>query len=211
METKYFSFSGRRLKLYQLNGDFYAIDVDIAAFFQVPKKQLLLTATRSRAEFTPGDKITLTKTERALFKIPPAGKVIAFNMTGLMHLAFKLHKNDIANAVSVEVIRETSKVFGQMKRTLSIANKIEDIKKSCTKLLIEMEIMQSRVHTDDRDAFMRYKETISETLSQACENSAAIKGDVEKVKGLLKTMPSAFSTIFFNQQGKQNYKNERTS
>jgi len=50
METKYFSFRGRRLKMYRLRGDFYALDADVADFFEVAKKYLLATASRNKAE-----------------------------------------------------------------------------------------------------------------------------------------------------------------
>ncbi|MCB4791830.1 MAG: hypothetical protein LHV68_08080 [Elusimicrobia bacterium] len=65
METKYFSFQGKKLKLYKVRGDYYAIDIDVAEFFGVDKKYLLFTASKHKAKYLKNDKIVLNKKEVA--------------------------------------------------------------------------------------------------------------------------------------------------
>ncbi|MBN1621444.1 MAG: hypothetical protein JW871_02505 [Endomicrobiales bacterium] len=61
LSPKYISFNGRKLKVYPIRKDYYAIDNDVAEFFKVSKKYVLFRSSALKQKYPSSDKIALTK------------------------------------------------------------------------------------------------------------------------------------------------------
>jgi hypothetical protein len=108
MEKEYISFEGRRLRVHRYKSQIFAIDKDIAEFFGVKLEYLRFITNINKKYMTSGScqKVTggifeyIKKCDDSIKK-----SYYVYSFEGIIELAFKIRKGDIASRLSVWVIR----------------------------------------------------------------------------------------------------------
>jgi len=109
---KYISFEGKRIRVYWLRGEYCVIDKDLAEFFSITKKYLLFTASINKKRFSEFDVFLINDIEYHKIKkhnnMLLSGvrrKIYAFNLKGIITIAQRTLKSEIAAKLSIWVIR----------------------------------------------------------------------------------------------------------
>lgn len=202
METIYFSFHGNRLKLYKLRGDYFALAQDISKFFNIDKKYFLFIASKNKNEYTKKDRIVLNKAEFiSIFVNIPIKRpteIYAFGISAVMALSFRINKGDIAPKMSKEVVKGTSQMFKDMRKTLQVSNELKELKQKCTKAIVELEIARSNIPKDNNDIYEKMNNDINEAFDRVHQLDNLIDKNASKIKKLLEDLPENMRNVFFN-------------
>jgi hypothetical protein len=202
METKYFSFQGRKLKLYKLRDDFYALDRDIAAFFEVEKKYLLFAASKNITENKENDIIFLDKTERKNIlketKYPRTAKIFAFNLSAIMTLSFGVNKGPVAHKISIAVVQETTKKIKEMRQIQKLAEKVKKDKNILTKMIVELEIVRKRIAKENTSEYEKINSEVNEKLDAMHLIDKELDLQTEKINKLITACPEPMKSLLFD-------------
>ncbi|MFH1562951.1 MAG: hypothetical protein ABIF11_05990 [Nitrospirota bacterium] len=112
MTNEYISFEGRRLRVHRYKSQIFAIDRDVAGFFGVTLKYLKFITNINKKYMTSGSsqKVTrdifeyIKKCDNSIEK-----SYYVYSFEGIIELAFKINRSDIAARLSVWVIRTLTK------------------------------------------------------------------------------------------------------
>lgn len=108
MTKEYISFEGRRLRVHRYKSQIFAIDRDVAVFFDVNLKYLVFMTNINKKYMTSG---SCQKVTRGIFEyIKKCDNSVeksyyVYSFEGIIELAFKIRQSDIASRLSVWVIR----------------------------------------------------------------------------------------------------------
>jgi hypothetical protein len=202
MKTTYFSFQGKKLKMYKIRDDFYALDSDIAAYFQVNKKYLLSVSSRNKVEYKEPDKILLDKTEQENIKketpYPKTARIFAFNLSGIMTLSFGINKGPIASKMSIEVVKETTSKIKEMRRIQELCDKVKKQKNELTGMIVELEIARNRIPRENHDKYEIMYNGINEILDSMHLFDKQLDIQTEKINKLIESCPEPTRSLLFN-------------
>ena len=197
----YFSFQGKKLRLYKLRGDFYALDTDVAAFFGVEKKYLLFVASKHKEEHHKNSKILLTKDEREgtidQTKSSKPTKTVAFSVLGVMTLSSYV-KSEVAYKMSVEVVRQSTSRIEEMQRAKRVSEKIKNQKKALIKTIVAMEIAKNRIPEENHDEYEKLYKGINEAIDEAHLMDRVLDLQLIEVNRVIEKCPEPFRSLFFD-------------
>jgi len=198
-EVKYISYKGKRLALYLLRSNYYALDRDIAAFFDVDKGYLLWAASRNKVQSVHRAKIELEKvewTKLGVYKWPKE-KIYGFSLAGIMVIALCINRGDMCRKLTVEFMKESAKLIAKMSSIINYVKFWKEFQNDLNKAIVAHELSRNSLPPKETANFEAQVGVYAKILQDAKSLDDYSKEKLMAIKHFVKDMPPAMRELMF--------------
>jgi hypothetical protein len=198
-KIKFISVNGKKLKLFYLREDYYALDTDLAEFFGVERKYMLRQASSDRSDYTDKERIYLNRDE---LKEPGScsRQRAAFNPEGIMITAIKLNRGETSRKLAYEALRESSKMVKTLRDSTLWSRWILVYRSWFNWWMIESELKKHKLSDEEREKYesdLDYHSREIESLIWEKNNVFSLLDHARIVKNMVKDVPPEIKDFTF--------------